>query len=86
MTAPGFGAADGIFYRRWVVATAAGAVTGIVVGAIHGGFLLRLVRSPAGPQVRVGMLSKISRADLARFIADELAEPRFRRETVFVAG
>ena len=52
----------------------------------------RLVDAPgqgrvkAGPQVRVGLLSKIGRTDLAQAIVDQLAEPRFRRETVFVAG
>lgn len=43
-------------------------------------------RIEAGARVRVGLLSKISRTDLARVITDELAEPRFRRETVFVTG
>lgn len=43
-------------------------------------------RVRAGPDLRVGLTSKIGRADLANLIVSELVEARFRRETVFVAG
>ena len=38
----------------------------------------------AGPLVRVGMLSHISRLDLAEFLLDEIAQPRFVGQVVFV--
>jgi hypothetical protein len=51
----------------------------------------RLTDAPArggartGPHVRVGIFSRISRMELARIIADEVAAPRFCCETVFVS-
>lgn len=38
----------------------------------------------AGPTLTVGLMSKISRADLAEFVMDELETPRFLRMRVFV--
>ena len=52
----------------------------------------RLTDSPprnqvqADPCLRVGLLSKISRADLAAFIADEIQASRFVRQRIFVTG
>lgn len=40
----------------------------------------------AGAAVRVGLLSKISRADLATFLMDEAERPKFVQQAVFVAG
>ncbi len=42
------------------------------------------VRAPAG--VRVGLLSRISRADLAAFMLDEIERGTFVRQRVFVRG
>jgi len=38
----------------------------------------------AGPSVRIGLLSPISRRDLARFILDELCAGRHVRERVYI--
>ncbi len=43
-------------------------------------------RVQAGPQVRVGILSRIRRTDLAQLILDELANPRSHGQTIFVKG
>ena len=37
-----------------------------------------------GPDVRVGMLSSVSRATLARLIVDELRNPQFPNHAVFI--
>lgn len=39
-----------------------------------------------GSEVRVGLLSSVSRLDLARLIVDEIEAPRFAGQAVFVAG
>ncbi len=39
----------------------------------------------AGAGLRLGMMSHVSRAGLARFLLDEAAHPRFPRQAVFVA-
>jgi hypothetical protein len=39
-----------------------------------------------GPDVRVGLLSSVSRLDLAQFILDEIAASRFVEKVVFVSG
>ena len=41
-------------------------------------------RVQAGPSVRIGLLSPISRRDLARFILDELCAGRHVRERVYI--
>jgi uncharacterized protein YbjT (DUF2867 family) len=52
----------------------------------------RLADGPAtGPvradaALRVGLMSRIRRADLAEFLLDEVDRPRFVRARVFVAG
>ncbi len=52
----------------------------------------RLTDGPAGRPVRaglharVGLTSRISRADLAQFFVRELAEPRFTHQTIFVSA
>lgn len=38
----------------------------------------------AGPDMRVGLLSSVSRKSLARFIIKEIISPRYIRKTVFV--
>jgi putative NADH-flavin reductase len=38
----------------------------------------------AGPDLPVGLRSSVSRADLANFLLDEIAEPRFVRQRVIV--
>ncbi|MDR4470708.1 MAG: NAD(P)H-binding protein [Nitrospira sp.] len=43
-------------------------------------------RVQAGPYLRVGLLSRISRADLAAFILDEIQTGRFVRQRIFVKG
>jgi putative NADH-flavin reductase len=43
-------------------------------------------RVQANPLLRVGLLSKISRADLATFILDEVQTGRFMRQRIFVKG
>ena len=43
-------------------------------------------RVRAGTDVRVGLLSRISRADLAGFMLDEIAQHTFVRQRVFVRG
>ena len=43
-------------------------------------------RVVAGPDRRVGLLSKISRSDLAEFILEEIGRPSFVRQAVFLAG
>jgi putative NADH-flavin reductase len=43
-------------------------------------------RTKAGPDVRVGLLSRISRADLTDFLMDEIERPRFVGQAVFVVG
>lgn len=43
-------------------------------------------RVKAGPSLRVGLLSRISRADLAAFILDEIQTGRFVRQRIFVKG
>jgi putative NADH-flavin reductase len=40
----------------------------------------------AGSDVRVGLLSRISRADLRDFLMDEIERPRFVGQSVFVVG
>lgn len=41
-------------------------------------------RTLAGTDLRVGMLSSVTRADLARFLMEEIATPRFLRSRVIV--
>ena len=41
-------------------------------------------RPRAGPALSVGLLSRISRRDLARFLVGELADPHFLRQRVYV--
>jgi putative NADH-flavin reductase len=43
-------------------------------------------RIVAGPDVAVGLGSSLSRADLANFLLDEIAHPRFVRHRVIVRG
>jgi len=43
-------------------------------------------RVEAGPYLRVGLLSRISRADLAAFILDEIEGARFVNQRIFVQG
>jgi putative NADH-flavin reductase len=43
-------------------------------------------RTRAGPDVRVGLLSGISRTDLTDFLMDEIERPRFVGQAVFVVG
>lgn len=43
-------------------------------------------RVRASPTLRVGLLSTISRADLAEFMLSEIEDPRFIRQHVFVTG
>lgn len=43
-------------------------------------------RVRVGPALRVGLMSRISRADLSELMLDELEGRRFVRETVFVIG
>lgn len=43
-------------------------------------------RVKAGPSLRVRLLSRISRADLAAFILDEIQTGRFVRQRIFVKG
>lgn len=40
----------------------------------------------AGPEIRVGLLSSVSRLDLAEFILDETMSPRFVENAVFIRG
>lgn len=40
----------------------------------------------AGPAERVGLMSRISRAQLAAFVLDEVEHPRFVRQAVYVRG
>ncbi len=46
----------------------------------------RTGRARIGKDLMVGLLSKISRSDLAEVIADEIAHPRHLREAIFVLG
>lgn len=51
--------------------------------------LTNRARSPhlsASPTLRVGVLSKVSRADVAAFILDEIQTPRHVEEAVFLRG
>ena len=43
-------------------------------------------RVQAGSSLRIGLLSTISRADLAAFIIDEMQTGRFVRQRIFVKG
>jgi putative NADH-flavin reductase len=43
-------------------------------------------RTAAGPELRVGLRSSISRADLATFLLDEIADPRFVHQRVIIHG
>jgi hypothetical protein len=40
----------------------------------------------ASPGVRVGLLASVSRADLSGLIVNEIQQPRFSRQVVFVRG
>jgi len=52
----------------------------------------RLTEGPAGGRVmagvdlRIGLLSKISRADLASFLVAECVAPRYVKQSVYVTG
>lgn len=43
-------------------------------------------RVRAGSDVRVGLLSRISRTDLSTFLLDEIEQPKFVGQAVFVVG
>lgn len=43
-------------------------------------------RVRSGPALRVGLLSRISRRDLASFLVGEIADPHHVRERVYVSG
>ncbi len=43
-------------------------------------------RLRVGPDVRVGLLSKVARADVAAIVLGEMLEPRFVRVAVFMRG
>jgi putative NADH-flavin reductase len=46
----------------------------------------RTRRTRIGPDLRVGLLSKISRSNLAAVILEEIGTPAFARQAVFVAA